>query len=386
MPAATLPASVPIVSVLAASAVAALVCLLVAGLLIRFAPRLGLQDLPNARSSHRLPTPRGGGAGIVVAFLVALPWCLPDGLLATWTAGLPLAAAIMLALVGLADDRRGLGLAVRLAAQALAVAVLLAVLAYGVASTSESDIGVLPAVTGLPSPSGWLPAGTVPWVVTAIDFAVIALLLLAGVWWINLYNFMDGIDGLAVAQALFMLVAALFIKYMESGMDADSGLDRFLGAPVPAACVVLIAALAAFLVVNWAPAKIFLGDIGSLFLGFYIFAIAAHDVTYGDMSLWTWLILGALFLVDATVTLLRRWLTGQRVTAAHRSHLYQRLSRRWGRHWAVALVYSLINVIWIFPLALLAQRAPSWAPMISVFACLPLAVVAWRAGAGLKET
>jgi Fuc2NAc and GlcNAc transferase len=385
LPAATVPASVPIVSVLTASAAAALVSLAAAGVLMRCAPRIGLQDLPNARSSHRLPTPRGGGAGIVVAFLLALPWCLPDGLLATWPVRLALAAGIMLAIVGLADDLRGLGLAVRLAAQALAVAVLLAVLAGSATPATESDIGVLRTVTGLPSLSTWLPASTAPWLVGALDLAMIALLMLAGVWWINLYNFMDGIDGLAVTQALFMLVAALLIKYAGSGMDADTSLDRFLGAPASAASVVLIGASAGFLVLNWAPAKIFLGDAGSLFLGFSIFATAAHDVTFGDMSVWSWLILGALFFVDATATLLRRWLTGQRVTAAHRTHLYQRLSRRWGRQWAVALVYFMINVTWIFPLALLAHRASSWAPMILVIACSPLAVVAWRAGAGLKE-
>ncbi len=386
MSAANLPAAVPPAAVLAACAGAALVCLLLAGLLIRHASQLGLQDLPNARSSHRTPTPRGGGAAIVLAFLFALPWCLPAGLLAGWQVLVALAMAVMLALVGLADDRYGLGLAIRLGTQTLAVAVLLGVLVGSVNLAAESDLGLLQGVTGLPTLAGWLPGEAAPWVVTALDLATVALLLLAGVWWINLFNFMDGIDGLAATQALFMLLAALLVRYSGSALGADAGLLRLVGDPVSAASMVLAAALAAFVVVNWAPAKIFLGDAGSLFLGFALFAMAAHDVTSGDMSLWTWLILGALFLVDATVTLLRRWFTGQRVTAAHRSHCYQRLARRWGRHWAVALVYCLTNILWIFPLALLAHRAPSWAPMISVTACLPLAIIAWRTGAGLKET
>jgi Fuc2NAc and GlcNAc transferase len=267
------------------------------------------------------------------------------------------------------------------------VAVVLAILAAAAPAT-ESDLGVLSTVTGLPSLTAWLPAGTGRWLVVTLDIVMVALLMLMGVWWVNLYNFMDGIDGLAAAQALFMLVAALLVKYMGPGMDVDTHptFVRFLGAPVSAASVVLAAAVAGFLVLNWAPAKVFLGDAGSLFLGFSIFATAAHDVTFGDMSIWSWLILGSLFLVDATVTLLRRWFTGQSVTAAHRSHLYQRLSRQWGRHWAVALVYSLINVAWILPLALLAHRAPTWAPLILVIACSPAAIIAWRAGAGLKET
>lgn len=377
-------------SVLIASALAALLSFLVGHLLIRHAARLRLQDLPNDRSSHHRPTPRGGGVGIVAAFLLAVPWCLPDDLRGGWTLWLPLGAAVSLALIGLADDLRGLGLTIRLAAQSLAVAVLLLAMMHGLAPAAESDIGVLTAVTGLPSIAAWLPAGMSPWLVTALDIIVVPVLLFAGVWWINLFNFMDGIDGLAAVQALFMLVAALAIKATGYGVGSDFSegpdFNSFITAPSAAASLVLAAAVAGFLLLNWAPARVFMGDAGSLFLGFSIFATAAHDVTYGDMSLWSWLILGALFLVDASVTLVRRWFTGQSVTAAHRGHLYQRLSRRWGRHSTVALVYCLVNTVWVFPLALLAHRTPLWAPMILVLACLPLAVVAWRAGAGLKET
>lgn len=158
-----------------------------------------------------------------------------------------------------------------------------------------------------------------------------------------------------------------------------------VAAPAPVASLVLAAAVAGFLLLNWPPARIFMGDAGSLFLGFSIFALAAHDVTYGDMSTWTWLILGSVFIVDATATLLRRLVTGQRVTTAHRSHLYQRLSRRWGRHGRVTLVYFLLNVAWILPLAYLAHRVATWAPVILVVACLPMALVCWHAGAGLQE-
>jgi Fuc2NAc and GlcNAc transferase len=194
---------------------------------------------------------------------------------------------------------------------------------------------------------------------------------------------MDGIDALAASQALFMLAASLALKL--TGPAIDTALLAFVAAPVPAASLVLAAAVAGFLLLNWPPARIFMGDAGSLFLGFSIFALAAHDVTYGDMSLWTWLILGSVFIVDATVTLVRRFATGRPVTAAHRSHLYQRLSRRWGRHGRVALVYFVLNVAWILPLAYLAHRLAQWAPVILVVACLPMVAVCWRAGAGLEE-
>jgi Fuc2NAc and GlcNAc transferase len=351
-------------------------------LLIRHASALRLQDLPNQRSSHNVPKPRGGGAGIVVAFLITLPFALPAGSLSSWQGWLPLAAGVMLALVGLADDLKGLGLGTRLAAQTLALLVLFGALAWG-STAGESDLGLLAVVSGMPSVAAALSAHLPAWLAGALDVLLVPVLVLGGLWWINLFNFMDGIDALAASQALFMLAASLALKL--TGPAMDTALLAFVAAPVPAASVVLAAAVAGFLLLNWPPARIFMGDAGSLFLGFSIFALAAHDVTYGDMSLWTWLILGSVFIVDATVTLVRRFATGRRVTAAHRSHLYQRLSRRWGRHGRVALVYFVLNVVWILPLAYLAHRVVQWAPVILVVACLPMVAVCWRAGAGLEE-
>jgi Fuc2NAc and GlcNAc transferase len=369
--------------IIAAPLVAAIAAYALDRLLIRHASRLGLQDLPNARSSHRVPTPRGGGTGIVAAFLLALPLGLAP-VPAGWSIWLTVGAAVLLALVGLADDLRSLGLGVRLAAQTFAVAALLASLAGGAPATAESDIGLLALLTGVPAFSEWLSVNAPPWIVMTLDLLLVPLLLLGGLWWINLFNFMDGIDGLAATQALFMLMASLALRLIGSG--GETPFAFLLTAPVSTASLILAGAILGFLVLNRPPARLFMGDSGSLFLGFTILAVAAHDVTYGDIGLWSWLVLGSLFLVDATLTLIRRWIRGQRVTDAHRSHLYQRLSRRWGGHGRVVLVYCLLNVAWIFPLALLAQRAPGWAPMILLAAWLPAAAFAWRAGAGLTET
>jgi Fuc2NAc and GlcNAc transferase len=374
----------PLAAVGFAPILAAVAAFLLGCLLIRHASALGLQDLPNARSSHVVPRPRGGGAGIVVAFLVALPLGLPAGTFSTWPVWIPLAAAVMLAVVGLLDDLKGLGLAARLVSQALAVAALLATLAWSAGGTGESDLGLLGTVSGVPSLVLLLSTQAPPWLMAALDLLLVPVLVTGALWWINLFNFMDGIDGLAASQALFMLAASLAIKLTDAGSGAES--IAFISAPAPAACLILAAAIGGFLLLNLPPARLFMGDSGSLFLGFSILGLAAHDVTYGDMSLWTWLILGGMFWVDATVTLSRRWLTGQPVTAAHRSHLYQRLSRRWAGHSRVTLVYFLLNVAWFLPLAFLAHRAPLWAPMIVVVACLPVAAVAWRAGAGLPQT
>jgi len=329
-----------------------------------------------------VPRPRGGGVGIVVGFLVGLPFALPPGNLATWEGGLPLAAAVALAMVGLADDRKSLGLGVRLVAQTSALLALLAALAWSTGN-GESDLGLLAIVSGMPTIAAEVASHLPPWFAGALDLLIVPLLVLGGLWWINLFNFMDGIDGLAATQALFMLIASLGLKLTVPALEAP--LVDAVVAPVPVASLVLAAAVAGFLLLNWPPARIFMGDAGSLFLGFAIFALAAHDVTYGNMSLWTWSILGSVFIVDATVTLLRRFFTGQRVTAAHRSHLYQHLSRRWGRHDRVTLVYFLLNVAWLFPLAFLAHCVANWAPVVLAVAWLPMALICWRGGAGLAE-
>ena len=356
-----------------AIALAALLSHVFVRIVIRRAADWGLQDLPNERSSHRTPTPRGGGIGIVLAFAVVGPLALPAGLTAGGAVWLVGAAALFLALIGLADDVRGLGLAIRLFAQAAAVAALALALSTA-AMPPESDLGLLAALTGGTTAERWLSGHLPPGIAAALDVGVAAALFLGGIWWINLFNFMDGVDGIAATQALFMLLAGAALD----GFSASAPADR-LG-------LVLAAAVAGFLLLNWSPARVFMGDAGSLFLGFGILAMAAHDVTSGNTTGWTWLILGATFLTDATVTLVRRASTGQNVTGAHRSHAYQRLCRRWGGHSRVTLVYCLVNVGWLLPLALLAQRKPGWAPWLLGIGCLPLVVVAWRLGAGLKDT
>ena len=241
---------------------------------------------------------------------------------------------------------------------------------------------------------------------------VVALMLL-GTWWINLYNFMDGIDGIAASQALFMLLAGVLLRSLmlaETGADTASGLlDRLqlqflMTDPWSTGSLIIAAATAGFLVHNWAPARIFMGDAGSLFLGFSILAVAGLDITghltwlreaqltgetdvsagYG-IPVTSWMILGALFITDATVTLLRRLLSGQRVGDAHRSHAYQRLSRHWNSHARVTLVYCLINVLWLLPLAALARLQPGQAWHLVALAYLPLVIAAYLLGAGRKE-
>ncbi len=140
-----------------------------------------------------------------------------------------------------------------------------------------------------------------------------------------------------------------------------------------------------FLVWNWPPARIFLGDVGSGFLGIVIGFLAVFSVSSGQLPLWSWLILSAVFLVDATVTLLRRVIRRERWYEAHRSHAYQHLSRRFKSHLKVVWAVCAVNIFWLFPLALIAAFFPGYTFLCMFFAFSPLIWGAIRLGAGLPD-
>ena len=144
-----------------------------------------------------------------------------------------------------------------------------------------------------------------------------ALLLFTGVWWVNLFNFMDGTDGIAAVEALSVLASALVLLDFQI---SDSPILLFM--------LVVVVAILVFLFFNWPPAKIFMGDVGSTWLAFIIFALALLSIQAGWLSYSVWLILPALFVTDATVTLLRRMINGERWYQAHRTHAYQLIGNK----------------------------------------------------------
>jgi Fuc2NAc and GlcNAc transferase len=146
--------------------------------------------------------------------------------------------------------------------------------------------------------------------------------------------------------------------------------------------LLLAAATAGFLFWNWPPAKIFLGDVGSGYLGFALGVLALWTVDEGWLTAWVWLILGGAFIADATVTLLVRARIGARLAESHRSHAYQRLSRYWSSHRTVSIAFIVVNVLWIAPWALLAAYFPNIGAACTVAALAPLFLLAARLGAG----
>lgn len=306
--------------------------------ILRYAEHARLLDVPNDRSSHRRVTPRGGGLAIVITFYAALgamyyTASLPPPLAAALLGGLPLA------IIGLLDDRSSVPAKIRLLIQ-------LAAAAWAIFWLGGLPVEPLPAVAGM------------------------ALAGLCLVWLTNLYNFMDGIDGLAGSETAFVAIAAALV--LATGPDAPES-QLLLG---------LAGAALGFLAWNWSPARIFMGDVGSAFVGFVFGVFALSGAAKSGGVAWTWMIVLGVFVVDATVTLLRRLVSGQRWYHAHRSHTYQKLTDRWGAHWKVTLAAAAVNLVWLLPMALWSAANPDHAGFAALVALAPLALVAIMAGAG----
>ena len=324
--------------------IAVLTALLTAGLR-RYVLRRRWLDVPNARSSHHTPTPRGGGLAIAAAFFIGLVWLYVAGQVDPALFIALAGGGVLLTAVGAREDRVGLSLWLRLGAQTAAAAWALFWLNGAAVGHAGPE-----AASGW---AGWVGQGAI---------------LLALVWCINLYNFMDGIDGLAAGEA----VSVAFGSMLLLGWGHD----------VSQVWLVLAAAGLGFLHGNWPPAKIFMGDAGSYFLGFVIATLALACTSRQLTPLWCWPILLGVFVVDASVTLARRVLNGQPWWRPHRSHAYQRAVRRLGRHRPVTVAVLFINGLWLTPWALAAVHWPQWAVGFTGAALLPLVllVLGLRAG------
>jgi len=303
-------------------------------------------DVPNERSSHTTPTPKGGGIAIVLTMLLATGVLYSGGHLAPELALALGVAGAVVALVGHFDDLRGLSAAFRLIVQVLAAA--LAVWPVGGVSV--------------------LPLGSYDWQPGIIG-GVVAVVGL--VWMINLTNFMDGIDGLAASHAVLVSLAAVALLWSADAHGAASYM------------LLLAAASAGFLVFNWPPATIFMGDVSSGFLGLVIGTVAI--ATAEHVTLWAWGILITPFMADATVTRAMRYRPYGDLFGAHRAHVYQRLSRQLGGHQPVVQRFWALSLVVYVPLAAYVAQAPTSGWLIMPATWAVSFVVAYRLGAGRED-
>lgn len=276
--------------------------------LIAWLKRRAVLDLPNARSSHTQATPRGGGIAVMTAILVCgAVWLtlFPD-----IPAGFALVGAAMLALVSWIDDRRrgGLPAGQRLAAQALAIAAVL----Y-----------MLPADARIAG--DWLPTQALPlWIERALVF-------LAWLWFTNLFNFMDGINGISGAEAVSVGAGLALVQAVAGLVGVNAGLG-----------LIVAGAMAGFLPWNWNRARVFLGDVGSVPVGFLLGWLLLDAAMQGFWAVAV--ILPLYYWTDATVTLIRRLARGERIWQAHNSHFYQQGARKFGSHAVVASHIAILNL------------------------------------------
>jgi UDP-N-acetylmuramyl pentapeptide phosphotransferase/UDP-N-acetylglucosamine-1-phosphate transferase len=250
-------------------------------------------DTPNERSSHKIPVPRGGGIAMIIVALIFLA-----------SAGMDLkiiAAATLLAIISFIDDLRNMPVTVRLGAQAIAVII----------ATSALHGRIVPAIP--------LPLEQ-------------ALIVLSWLWFINLFNFMDGIDGITSMETIMIMIGICIIAFVHKSLPA---------ALVLHACIIAAATLG-FFWFNRHPAKLFMGDIGSVTLGFLVACLLFELALHGQLL--PALILPAYYVSDATFTLFKRLITREKIWQAHSQHAYQQAVRSHMTHTQVVRKITLLNI------------------------------------------
>jgi Fuc2NAc and GlcNAc transferase len=304
-------------------------------------------DIPNERSSHFTPTPRGGGLSFVATSIVGF-------LLLTLNSTIDRAdllalccVGIIVAIAGHLDDRQKIsGATIRLGFHALGAIILIVGIGF------PSQISLFDRTVN---------TGTIG--------SILGVLYL--VWLLNLFNFMDGTDGIAASEAVFVCVAGAFLNYH---VLSDINFS--------AAAIIFAASTFGFLIYNWSPAKIFMGDVGSGYLGIVVGGFSLMAAKQQHELLLVWIILLAVFVSDATITLIRRLLQKQKPHVAHRSHAYQHLAIRFNSHSKVALFVLAVNVFWLLPIAFLVADKQLAGTTGVVVAYVPLLVTVLALGAG----
>ena len=307
----------------------------------------GILANPNFRTLHEFPIPTGGGIVFALIFFtcVFILWIYDilsyDLLMVIGVGGL--AAAIF----GLLDD------------------------IYNIKAFQKLIIQI--------SFSGWILFWIYKYTALStlglIQFIAIPLIILLLVWIINAYNFMDGIDGMAVSGAFYISATLTLIMLLMNG-KSELAVIFFL----------LMASVTAFIFFNWPPASILMGDSGSIFLGYLFGSFILITIARGDLSLWTWLVIFGYFIADTTVTLIARLILVKNWYSAHRSHAYQNLARITGSHLKVTVGVIIYHIIWLLPLSLWTVLQPEMVFFAVSLSVIPAFVLAYRYGPVLSSS
>jgi Fuc2NAc and GlcNAc transferase len=288
------------------------------------AEKKSIMDIPNNRSAHTRPTPRGGGLAIIVIFYIGL-FYLRDSIESRLFYALLFALPV--AIIGILDDFFTLSSKIRLLTHSISAIGTL----YYVAAVNEIDFGIF-----------------------VFQGEWVNILAFISILWVtNLYNFIDGIDGYAGSQAL-IIGLALFLLFANP-----------LG-------LVIVAASLGFLIFNWNRASIFMGDVGSATLGFLFAIFIFYDT--GEGNIFIWLILLSLLWVDTTVTLIRRWRNGEAITQGHNKHAYQRLVQSGWSHSKVSLYALIFNMFFLILLLIQEHRSLTLAVNLCILSVIYIGI------------
>ncbi|HBC32310.1 MAG TPA: glycosyl transferase family 4 [Clostridiales bacterium] len=274
----------------------------------KYAIEQSILDIPNERSSHSIVTPRGGGLAVAATFIFSLVFMAALEIVSVNVVIALVGGGLMIAAIGWIDDKNSVSPRLRLLVHFLAAFWAL----YCLDGFTQIDMGFTTIHLG------W--AGSV--------IAMVGI-----VWMINLYNFMDGIDGIAGTEAINVAFGAGVLLFWTG----SAGLAWV--------CVILALAVGGFLVSNWPPARIFMGDVGSGFLGYVFAVLAIISEKSSSIPLIVWLMLLGVFITDATITLFRRMARGEKLSQPHRTHVYQLAVQAGYSHKQVTLVVLFINIM-----------------------------------------
>jgi Fuc2NAc and GlcNAc transferase len=326
---------------------------LITYLIRQYALNKNLLDIPNERSSHETPTPRGGGLSVVIVFLITLLGLQQFNIILLADNALIgiVISSVLISSIGFWDDLQSIPARWRFGVHIIASLILLICLPQ-------------------------LP--TLNFFGVALNLSIFGYIFytLVLAWLLNLYNFMDGIDGFASSEAINVSLSAALLLLIQG--DTQWSLVLIL----------LSICVAGFLIWNWPHAKIFMGDACSGFLGFILGGLALMTTLEGLINLWSWFILLAVFIADSSLTLGSRILKGKKWYQAHCTHAYQcyalQLIKKFeqtGLEKSVARTYAhqqinfnliLMNIFWLLPWAMIASFYSSWSFIAMIFAYTPL--------------
>ena len=307
-------------------------------------------DLPTDNTIHSKPVPSAGGISILISYLIFI-FVVVIYANADYAVFLILFSSLVpIFLIGLLDDHYHVKVYIRLLVQLFSATIIVY---YFQVYSNNFDFQIF---------------GKQSLIIIFIFSIILSM------WLMNLYNFMDGIDGYASNECIFVSFSASFIAYLNSPENLIYIYIAGIG----------MASLG-FLIRNWYPAKIFMGDTGSVSIGcifsFFIFYSASESV----ISIYTWLILLSVFISDASYTLIVRIVTKKNIAQAHLRHAFHILAIRKNSHKCVNKILIYINLCWILPLALLSNAYMDYHVIITFIAYLPLLISLINIGAGLEE-